>query len=149
MAIVSSSLFKNTALGSTVYSDRGARRIDQFHREAERPSGHTEEFFLERRVFLLCCQCEALAANGPPVDCRPGRGPRGAGPLRDPGCRTRARSQSWLVHTWVSIPAFQQAHTSSAAPAASDRRGALLSQGIWVCKLQKDLLHSLSLWNES
>ena len=108
----------------------------------ERPSGHTEEFFLERRIFLLCCQCEALAAKGPPVDCRPGRGRRGAGPLRDPGCRAGARgsSQSWSFHTWVSIPAFQQARTGSAAPAASNRRGALLSQGIWVCKLQKDLL---------
>ena len=35
MAVVVSSLFKNTALGSAVYSDRGATRIDQLYTEAD------------------------------------------------------------------------------------------------------------------
>lgn len=136
MAIVSSSLFENTALRSAVYSDRGATRIGPCHREAE--WAHRGIFPCETGFLALlpiwglgrkgaCCWLQAAPWAG------------GAGPLRDRGCRA-AGSESVLVLSYVSQdPAVQQAHTGSPAPAASNRRDSFLSQGNWVCKLQKDL----------
>lgn len=61
MAIVSSSLFKNTALRSAVYSDRGAMGLSSFE---QRPMQHKLKVVLERLVSGFAARMELWSQMG-------------------------------------------------------------------------------------
>lgn len=116
MAVVVSSLFKNTALGSAVYSDRAASRIDQLYTEAD--EAHRGIFPWETGI-LFCCQYEALATNGPPVECkrwaRVSQTP--VGPRLQDGSAAGMESGFLFFHMWKGErPAVQKEHTGSTPP---------------------------------
>ena len=136
MAIVSSSLFKNTALRSAVYSDR---RYKDWSVSQRGRAGTQRNFSLRDWFSCFVASMRPWPQRGLLLTAGRAVGQGEPNPCGTEAATPWAWSQSWFFHTWVSIPAVQQAHTRSPAPTASNRRDSFLSQGIWVCKLQKDL----------
>lgn len=134
MAIVSSSLFKNTALRSAVYSDRGATRIDQFHREGEQAH---RGIFPWKTGFLALLPMWGLGRKG--ACCWVQACPWAAGSQTPAGPRPPCCGLGVSPGSFTHESASQPSNRRSLAPQRLQPLDSFLSQGIWVCKLQKDL----------